>query len=83
MTVWDWFGQQSFHHQDFSGLFTPGGLGPAEDGKAGRVVAAGVSRAAAEAVRLPSVTLIMPARDVAGTIGPILDTVAGLNERTG
>jgi glucosyl-3-phosphoglycerate synthase len=28
-------------------------------------------------------TLILPARNVAGTIGPILDTVARLNERTG
>jgi glucosyl-3-phosphoglycerate synthase len=83
MTVWDWFGQLSFHHQDFSGLSTPGGLGPAEGGKASRVVAPGVSRAAGEAVRLPAVTLIVPAREVAGTIGPILDTVAGLNERTG
>jgi glucosyl-3-phosphoglycerate synthase len=32
---------------------------------------------------LPSVTLILPARNVAGTIGPILDTVAALNERCG
>ena len=31
----------------------------------------------------PAVTLILPAREVAGTIGPILDTVARLNERTG
>ncbi len=31
----------------------------------------------------PAVTLILPAREVAGTIGPILDTVASLNERTG
>ena len=28
-------------------------------------------------------TLILPAREVAGTIGPILDTVARLNERSG
>jgi glucosyl-3-phosphoglycerate synthase len=31
----------------------------------------------------PAVTLILPAREVAATIGPILDTVATLNERTG
>ena len=31
----------------------------------------------------PAVTLILPAREVADTIGPILDTVARLNERTG
>src|SRR6266699_5339785 len=37
----------------------------------------------AEATRSPVVTLVLPAREVAGTIGPILDTVAGLNERTG
>jgi glucosyl-3-phosphoglycerate synthase len=36
-----------------------------------------------EATRRPAVTLILPAREVAGTIGPILDTVARLNERTG
>jgi len=59
MTVWDWFGQRSFHHQDFSGLASRGG-----------------------AAR-PSVTLILPAREVSGTIGPILDTVATLRERTG
>ena len=35
------------------------------------------------ATRLPAVTLILPAREVAGTIGPILDTVARLNERSG
>ena len=29
-----------------------------------------------------STTLILPARNVAGTIGPILDTVSGLNART-
>jgi glucosyl-3-phosphoglycerate synthase len=33
--------------------------------------------------RHPAVTLILPAREVAGTIGPILDTVARLNERSG
>ncbi|MEP7023440.1 MAG: glucosyl-3-phosphoglycerate synthase [Actinomycetota bacterium] len=32
---------------------------------------------------LPTVTLILPARDVAGSIGPILDTVVGLNDRCG
>jgi glucosyl-3-phosphoglycerate synthase len=31
----------------------------------------------------PSVTLILPAREVTATIGPILDTVARLSERTG
>src|SRR5208282_4607477 len=36
-----------------------------------------------EAMRRPAVTLILPAREVAGTIGPILDTVASLNERSG
>jgi glucosyl-3-phosphoglycerate synthase len=36
-----------------------------------------------EPTRRPAVTLIMPAREVAGTIGPILDMVARLNERTG
>jgi glucosyl-3-phosphoglycerate synthase len=60
MPVRDWFEQRSFHHQDFSGLASPG-----------------------EATRRPAVTLILPAREVAGTIGPILDTVARLNERTG
>jgi glucosyl-3-phosphoglycerate synthase len=35
------------------------------------------------ALRHPAVTLILPAREVAATIGPILDTVARLNERTG
>ncbi len=56
MTVWDWFRQRSFHHQDFSGLADPGER---------------------------TVTLILPAREVASTIGPILDTVARLNERCG
>ena len=36
-----------------------------------------------EEMRYPAITLILPAREVAGTIGPILDTVARLNERTG
>ena len=36
-----------------------------------------------EAMRRPAITLILPAREVAGTIGPILDTVARLNERGG
>jgi glucosyl-3-phosphoglycerate synthase len=31
----------------------------------------------------PAVTLILPAREVAATIGPILDTVARLNEQSG
>jgi Esterase-like activity of phytase/Glycosyl transferase family 2 len=35
------------------------------------------------AVRQSAVTLILPAREVAATIGPILDTVARLNERSG
>jgi len=37
----------------------------------------------AETIRHPSITLILPTREVAGTIGPILDTVARFNERTG
>jgi glucosyl-3-phosphoglycerate synthase len=36
-----------------------------------------------EAMRRPAITLILPGREVAGTIGPILDTVARLNERSG
>jgi glucosyl-3-phosphoglycerate synthase len=36
-----------------------------------------------EAIRRPSITLILPTREVAGTIGPILDTVARLSERSG
>ena len=43
----------------------------------GRLAASG------QAVRRPAVTLILPAREVAATIGPILDTVARLNERGG
>jgi glucosyl-3-phosphoglycerate synthase len=35
------------------------------------------------AMRHPAITLVLPAREVAGTIGPILNTVARLNERTG
>jgi glucosyl-3-phosphoglycerate synthase len=31
----------------------------------------------------PTTTLVLPARNVADTIGPILDTVAGLNDRSG
>jgi glucosyl-3-phosphoglycerate synthase len=31
----------------------------------------------------PAVTLVLPARNVAGTIGPILDTVNALRDRTG
>ena len=33
--------------------------------------------------RAATITLILPTREVAGTIGPILDTLAGLNERSG
>jgi glucosyl-3-phosphoglycerate synthase len=36
-----------------------------------------------ETIRHTSITLVLPTREVAGTIGPILDTVARLNERTG
>jgi glucosyl-3-phosphoglycerate synthase len=36
-----------------------------------------------ETMRPPAITLILPTREVAGTIGPILDAVAGLNERSG
>jgi glucosyl-3-phosphoglycerate synthase len=36
-----------------------------------------------ETIRCPAITLILPTREVAGTIGPILDTVARLNERSG
>src|ERR1039457_5708356 len=36
-----------------------------------------------ETNRRPAITLILPTREVAGTIGPILDTVARLNERSG
>src|SRR6266852_2875405 len=36
-----------------------------------------------ETMPYPAVTLILPTREVAGTIGPILDTVATLNERSG
>src|SRR5260370_3380943 len=36
-----------------------------------------------ETTRRPAVTVILPTRQVAGTIGPILDTVARLNERSG
>ena len=42
----------------------------------------GLARSGAPS-RRPAVTLILPAREVAGTIGPILDTVARLNERSG
>ena len=35
------------------------------------------------AVSHPAVTLILPTREVADTIGPILDTVARLNEQSG
>jgi len=58
LTIWDWFGQRSFHHRDFSDL-----------------AVCGASR--------PAVTLILPTREVAGTIGPILDTIAELNARSG
>jgi len=36
-----------------------------------------------ETIRCPAITLILPTREVAGTIGPILDMVARLNERSG
>lgn len=36
-----------------------------------------------QTMRSPAITLILPTREVAGTIGPILDTVARLNERSG
>ena len=60
MSVREWFGQRSFHYQDFSGL--------AESGPAGQ--------------RLTT-TLVLPTRNVAQTIGPILAEVARLNDRTG
>ena len=61
MTVWEWFEQRSFSHQDFrklAGLAGPGGT-------------------------RPTISLILPARNVAETIGPILDIVADLRARTG
>ena len=58
MTVWEWFEQRSYHHQDFSALAGPG-------------------------PRDLTASLILPARNVARTIGPILDTVHRLNDRSG
>src|SRR5215469_7688481 len=60
MTVWQWFEQRSFHHQDFHSL-------PLEQPGAKR----------------PSTTLIFPGRNVADTIGGILDVVFELRARTG
>lgn len=60
MTVWQWFEQRSFHHQDFHSL-------PLEQPGAKR----------------PTTTLIFPGRNVADTIGTILDIVADLKARTG
>ncbi|HEY2509143.1 MAG TPA: glucosyl-3-phosphoglycerate synthase [Streptosporangiaceae bacterium] len=66
MTVWEWFEQRSFHHDDFIGL--------SARGTAARGDASG---------DFPTVSLILPARNVAETIGPILDMVNRLNDRTG
>jgi glucosyl-3-phosphoglycerate synthase len=60
MTVWEWFEQRTFHHEDFAGLAEPGGAH-------GKLTA----------------SLVLPARNVAGTIGSILDTVRRLNDRSG
>ncbi len=60
MTVWEWFEQRTFHHEDFSGLAAPGA-----------------------ALRDCTVSLVLPARNVADTIGPILDAVNRLNDRSG
>ena len=69
MAVWDWFGQRSFHHRDFDPLAPVAPrLGPAGPGLA---------------VRRPTITLVLPTREVAGTIGAILDTVTRLNQRSG
>ncbi len=69
VSVREWFAQRSFGYQEFAGL--------AASGQA----ASGL--AAAAAGRDLSTTVIFPTRDVATTIGPILDTVTRLNERCG
>src|ERR1700716_693527 len=38
---------------------------------------------AVRGAKLPTTTLILPARNVAQTVGPILDIIAGLRTRTG
>jgi glucosyl-3-phosphoglycerate synthase len=49
----------------------------------GRLAVSGPAARDTRARSHPAVTLILPAREVAATIGPILDTVARLNERSG
>jgi glucosyl-3-phosphoglycerate synthase len=69
MTVWQWFEQRSFHHRDFASLALPRRLpGGDADGMASE---------------RPTTTLVLPGRNVAGTVGVILDIVAGLRARTG
>jgi glucosyl-3-phosphoglycerate synthase len=60
MTVWEWFEQRSYRHEDYADL-----------------------TAAGNGARRPTTTLIFPARNVAGTIGPILSVVESLRARTG
>jgi len=78
MTVRDWFEQRSFHHRDFGHLAASGQAA----GYQGTPGYQGAPRYQGTQSH-PAVTLILPAREVAATIGPILDTVAALNERTG
>src|SRR5258708_14317156 len=67
MTVWQWFEQRSFQQRDFQDLALPS--------PDGAMTAGGPRR--------PTTTLVLPGGNVAGTIGAILDIVAGLRARTG
>jgi glucosyl-3-phosphoglycerate synthase len=81
MTVWQWFGQRSFQYRDFQGL----ALRPAAGVPAASRSASGIpeSEITAGEPRRPTASMVLPTRNVAGTIGTILDVVAALRARTG
>lgn len=89
MTIWEWFEQRSFHHGDFLALaghdrsVQENAAGDGDGGPDGQPAVGTDGPGPAGAGKAQTVSLILPTRNVAGTIGPILDTVNRLNDRTG
>jgi glucosyl-3-phosphoglycerate synthase len=82
MTVWQWFEQRSFHHRDFQGLALPSAVGSPGNEPSDTARPAEAANTPGAAKRLTT-SLVLPGRNVAATIGAILDTVADLRARTG
>jgi glucosyl-3-phosphoglycerate synthase len=76
MTVWQWFEQRSFHYRDFQDLAILSATAVPDAEVPDNEISAG-------GPRRPTTSMVLPGRNVAGTIGAILDVVADLRARTG